>query len=358
MKTLIATLIATAVASIAIAPASAAPADKDSHRAAMDKAAADYRTAKARCDAMKGQAEEVCEDEARLAQARAELDAHTRHDATGANLRGARAKVIDVEYELAQTQCDADEGNARNRCQDSARSIRDNALARLDSTDDDGAAGAAGAGGGLIARTDTRDPAKAAAVARCEQATGDARTACLVDERGNMTTAGAAVSSAGAAAVANTREAATNVAQETREVARTAADKTREMAANVAEKTGMAGAGERTREAVATVKEKTAAAVDRTKEVAANAVQRTGAATERAGERTARVAADGSITTKVKAGLVADPDLKGMEISVDTEQGVVMLSGFVESKAEADKAVQVAKSVDGVTSVKSAIKVK
>jgi len=64
------------------------------------------------------------------------------------------------------------------------------------------------------------------------------------------------------------------------------------------------------------------------------------------------------LAAKVKAGLVTDPVLKGMEINVDTEGGVVMLSGFVESKAEADKAMQVAKGVDGVTNVKSAIKVK
>ena len=55
---------------------------------------------------------------------------------------------------------------------------------------------------------------------------------------------------------------------------------------------------------------------------------------------------------------MAEKDLSGMEINVDTEKGVVMLSGFVESKAEADKAVRVAKGVEGVTSVKSAIKVK
>jgi osmotically-inducible protein OsmY len=47
-----------------------------------------------------------------------------------------------------------------------------------------------------------------------------------------------------------------------------------------------------------------------------------------------------------------------MGIHVETEKGTVMLSGFVDSKAEADKAVKVAKDVEGVTTVKSAIKVK
>ena len=64
------------------------------------------------------------------------------------------------------------------------------------------------------------------------------------------------------------------------------------------------------------------------------------------------------ITTKVKAGLMKEPDLSSLGIHVETEQGVVMLSGFVASKAEADKAVQVARQVEGVSNVKSAIKVK
>lgn len=357
MKTLIATLIATAVSAIVVAPASAAPVDQDAHRAAMDKAGADYRTAKTKCDAMKGNAEEVCEDEAKLAQARAELDAYTKYDTTGGNLRDARSKVIRAEHELAATQCDGSASADQARCKATAGSIRDAALARLDDRDGSTAVGSSGSAG-LVSRIDTSDPKKAAAVQQCEQASGNANTACVIDDRGNVTTATNVATTTGAAVSANTREAAANAAENTREAARNAADKTREVAANVAEKTGMAGAGERTREAVATVKEKTAAAVDRTREMASNAARKTEDATERATEKTARVASDSTITTKVKAGLVADPALKGMEISVDTEGGVVMLSGFVESKAEADKAMQVAKGVEGVSNVKSAIKVK
>jgi len=315
MKTLIATLIATAVSAVAVAPASAAPVDKDAHRAAMDKAAADYRTAKTKCDAMKGNAEEVCEDEAKLVQARAELDAYTRYDTTGGNLRDARAKVIRAEHELADTQCDATAAGDKDRCKATAGSIRDAALARLDDRNIDRAVGHSSSGE-LVSSIDSKDPATAAAVQKCEQMTGDARTACVVDRRGNVTTATNVAATTGAAVSANTREA------------------------------------------VATMKEKTAAAFDRTREMASNAAHKVENATERAGEKTARVASDGTITAKVKAGLVTDPVLKGMEINVDTEGGVVMLSGFVESKAEADKAMQVAKGVDGVTNVKSAIKVK
>jgi osmotically-inducible protein OsmY len=138
---------------------------------------------------------------------------------------------------------------------------------------------------------------------------------------------------------------ASNVAQKTKEVAHTAVEKTKEVASNVADKTGNA--------------------VDNAGDASRNAANQTDRATDRAGDKaqaaagkTAAAASDTAITTKVKAGIFAEPDLKSMAIHVETEKGVVMLSGFVESKAEAAKAVSVAKSVEGVTSVKSAIKVK
>jgi len=104
---------------------------------------------------------------------------------------------------------------------------------------------------------------------------------------------------------------------------------------------------------------------DKTRQAASTAADKTDRATDKAAENTrdatrgtAVAASDTAITTKVKAGIFKEPDLKSMAIHVETEKGVVMLSGFVDSKAEADKAVKVAKEVDGVTSVKSAIKVK
>ena len=68
--------------------------------------------------------------------------------------------------------------------------------------------------------------------------------------------------------------------------------------------------------------------------------------------------ADTVITTKVKADLIKDPDLKAMDVHVETVKGVVMLSGFVPSQAEAAKAVELARGVAGVSDVKSTLKVK
>jgi len=60
---------------------------------------------------------------------------------------------------------------------------------------------------------------------------------------------------------------------------------------------------------------------------------------------------DSIITTKVKTALLASADIKGTDISVETKQGEVLLSGFVNDKAQVDKAVQVASAVEGVKKV-------
>ena len=66
---------------------------------------------------------------------------------------------------------------------------------------------------------------------------------------------------------------------------------------------------------------------------------------------------DAAITTRIKTEFAKDKEVSAMKISVDTEKGVVKLSGSAKSKAEADKAEQIAKSAKGVVSVKDDIKV-
>ena len=62
---------------------------------------------------------------------------------------------------------------------------------------------------------------------------------------------------------------------------------------------------------------------------------------------------DAVITTKIKAAVLKEPSLKSAEINVETYKGTVQLSGFVRSRADINKAVEVAKGVEGVKSVKN-----
>ena len=67
---------------------------------------------------------------------------------------------------------------------------------------------------------------------------------------------------------------------------------------------------------------------------------------------------DSVITTKVKSLLAADDFLKSFQIGVETYKGVVQLSGFVNSQTAVDKAVEIAKNVQGIKSVKNDLVVK
>lgn len=62
---------------------------------------------------------------------------------------------------------------------------------------------------------------------------------------------------------------------------------------------------------------------------------------------------DTVITSKVKAAIFADPNLKTTEISVETHQGHVQLHGSAKSQSDIDNVVQIARAVEGVTEVKS-----
>ena len=62
---------------------------------------------------------------------------------------------------------------------------------------------------------------------------------------------------------------------------------------------------------------------------------------------------DAVITAKVKAAVLEEPSLKSAEINVETSKGRVQLSGFVRSRADINKAVEIAKGVKGVKSVKN-----
>jgi osmotically-inducible protein OsmY len=67
---------------------------------------------------------------------------------------------------------------------------------------------------------------------------------------------------------------------------------------------------------------------------------------------------DTVITTKVKAAIFDDPLTKVLEVKVKTYKGEVQLSGFVSSQAAANRAVELARGVSGVTSVKNDMQIK
>lgn len=70
-------------------------------------------------------------------------------------------------------------------------------------------------------------------------------------------------------------------------------------------------------------------------------------------EGTGEYVDDSVITGKVKAAFAADPTVKATQVKVETFKGTVQLSGFVDSREAAQKAVEIAQGVKGVKSVKN-----
>jgi len=75
-------------------------------------------------------------------------------------------------------------------------------------------------------------------------------------------------------------------------------------------------------------------------------------------EGTGEYVDDSVITTKVKAEILGDSQLKSAEINVETFKGVVQLSGFVRSQADIDHAVTLVRGIHGVKSVTNSMKLK
>lgn len=270
--------------------------DTAGYKQAHNKAESDYKAAKKACKSLKDNAQDICEEEAKVARAKAERDAVAQYKNTPRELEKANRKLADAEYELADERCDELSGDSKDSCENQARTAKANALASLGT----------GTAMGTTAGTSVAGT------------TGDGRTAVLVPNADRNTVA--------------------NNAADARDRTAAAADRMGDRTAAAADRLG-----DKTAAAAATAKEKTS-------NLAGTAQDKTADASV--------AMSDTMITAKVKADMAADKTAKAMDVHVETQKGVVMLSGFVASKAEADRAVELARGVKGVTDVKSSIQVK
>ncbi|CAH1905098.1 Osmotically inducible protein OsmY [Candidatus Nitrotoga sp. HW29] len=67
---------------------------------------------------------------------------------------------------------------------------------------------------------------------------------------------------------------------------------------------------------------------------------------------------DSIITAKVKSKLLADQDIKGFDLKVETHKGDVQLSGFVDNQAQIDHAMMITRSIEGVKNVDNKVSLK
>jgi osmotically-inducible protein OsmY len=207
----------------------------------------------------------------------------------------AATNKASAEYKTAKAACDAQTGNAKDICEEQAKVARATAEANATMQFKNDKKSIE------KARTELADAQYGLSKEQCDLQTGDAKDSCLTTAKSQKV---AAVNAAKAG-------------KDTADMAQTGVD--------CGTLTGADKASCETRS-------KTALAKD--------------------------AVADTVITTKVKTELMAQPALKSLDVKVETNNGAVVLSGFVPSKAEADKAVDVARNVKGVTDVKNSLRIK
>jgi osmotically-inducible protein OsmY len=206
---------------------------------------------------------------------------------------------IAAEYKSASSACSSKTGNARDICMVEARGKQKVATAELDARNKPGTKAS------KAVSTAKADADYAVAKEKCDDMTGNDKSACVKEARTAQTNAKAVPHAPMAAST-------------------TKPDSEKTMAPAAASKADSEKAT-----APASKKETPGEYVD-----------------------------DAVITSKVKAAVLADSSLKSAEINVETYKGIVQLTGFVRSRADIDKAVSVARSVKGVTSVKNDMIVK
>lgn len=67
---------------------------------------------------------------------------------------------------------------------------------------------------------------------------------------------------------------------------------------------------------------------------------------------------DSMITARVKVALVKDPEVKTLDVKVETHKGTVRLSGAVDDEDQARRAMEVASGVRGVTAIRNSLTLK
>jgi len=101
--------------------------------------------------------------------------------------------------------------------------------------------------------------------------------------------------------------------------------------------------------------EKAGQKIDQSAESAGKKVEKAGEAVVEKVEKTGEYMEDSAITAKIKAEILSDPLLKVSQINVTTTNGVVKLSGKVDSQQSIDRAIEIARSVKSVKSVENGL---
>lgn len=170
------TILTSAMLVVAIAGSGAATAASSEAKAvfvqAKDRAEADYKAARARCDVITGNPKDVCVAEAKAMRVRTVEEANALYRNTLKAYTASRLKIADANYDLDKVKCAALTGNDKDVCVSQAKATL--VAAQADAKADKKA---------IEARTDARDDKRTAeykvALEKCDAFAGAAKDSCV-----------------------------------------------------------------------------------------------------------------------------------------------------------------------------------
>ena len=177
-----------AAAGLAMSGASlAANTTKQARDQAIKAADAQYKTDKAACDALSGNAKDICVEEAKGKEKVAKAEAKAGYEGTPKARESARVARADAMYEVAKEKCDDLAGNAKDVCVKEAKAahVKATADAKVDRVASENTTNSAAktADARADAAQDKRDADYKVAVEKCDALSGNAKDMCVRDAK-------------------------------------------------------------------------------------------------------------------------------------------------------------------------------
>jgi len=172
MKKIISILMISAAGFIASSSFAATDVAKANFKATEERAEADFKVAKAKCDALKDNAKDICVEEAKVVRTRNKAVALVTYDNTAKNHAKAAIDVADAEYVLAEEKCDDKSGNDKDVCKKEAKAAQKIAIA-------DAKAGKKIFDAKVDAATTANDANYKVAIEKCDAMSGPSKDACV-----------------------------------------------------------------------------------------------------------------------------------------------------------------------------------
>lgn len=165
------------------AAAIGAPLSKAEYQAGKEDASNKYKSDKAACKAMSGNAQDICIEEAKGRESIAKAELEAKYEPSAKHSYEVRLAKAEAAYAVAKEKCDDAAGNAKDVCRKEAKAAyvtaKADAKVAEKTSDANSTAYEKASGARQDAATEKRDAAYAVAKEKCDALAGDAKASCI-----------------------------------------------------------------------------------------------------------------------------------------------------------------------------------